>query len=264
MKSDFIISYPGFFVSEFHDETLWLKFSGNFFHNLQCFDRNDFLQEYFTELAADREIRTVVMHSAFSESGHDEYLRFFLFDCPEQELGHFGFSNTMNRYELHRFCNIVDQTVLAIRSMDKMFIHICTGDVISLFMNISLSCDYRIITNDTVFHNIYQEIGMLPKGGPAYFLSKTIGEAKAKQYLLQRYISSSEALAANIANEAVDSQDLENRAMEVASYYNSLAPDTLMGIKKLANYNQRDLKDYLQYETELIVKLGQKKGFGEE
>ena len=118
--------------------------------------------------------------------------------------------------------------------------------------------------NETIFHNLHQEISMLPKGGAAYFLSKTIGEAKAKQYLLQRYISASEVLVANIANEAVDSKDLQNRAMEMANYHNTLPPDTLMGMKKLANYNQRDLENYLQYETELIVKLGQKKGFGEE
>jgi len=263
-KSDFVVSYPEFFVAEFREETLWLRFSGNFFHNFQSFDRTDFLHDYFAELAKAREIKTVVFHSAFSESGNDEYLRFFLFECPERELGHFGFSNTMNRYELHRFCNMIDQTVLDIVNMNKMFIHICTGDVISLFMHISLACDYRIISANTVFHNIYQEIGMLPKGGGSYILSRLLGGAKAKQLLLQQRITAQEALSNGIANTVAPVDQLEARALEVALQYNTMSEQTLLGVKRLVNYDLCGFKEYLQYETEQIVKIGQQKNFGQQ
>ena len=122
-NSDLIISYPGFFVSEFREDALWLKFSGNFFHNCLSFDHRDFLHDFFERLAENREIKAVVIHSAFHESGIDEYMRFFLFECPEDDLGHFGFSNTMDRYDLHRFCNVIDQTILDIANLNKMVIH---------------------------------------------------------------------------------------------------------------------------------------------
>lgn len=48
-----------------------------FCHNFQTVDCTDFLNDYFGKLAKD--IKTVVFHSAFSESGNNEYLRFFLF-----------------------------------------------------------------------------------------------------------------------------------------------------------------------------------------
>jgi enoyl-CoA hydratase/carnithine racemase len=262
-NSDLIVSYPEFFVAEFREDVLWLQFSGNFFHNFQSFDIKDFLHDYFEKLAQARDIKTVVFHSAYSESGNDEYLRFFLFDCPEQELGHFGFSNTMNRYELHRFCNMVDQTILDILNMDKIFIHICTGDVISLFMNISLSCDYRIISNNTVFHNIYQEVGMLPKGGAPFILSRIIGSGKTKKLLLQPQITAQEALAIGIADDIVSPDQLEDQAIMIAHQFNNISNKTLFGMKKLANYHLKGLKDYLEYETEQILKIGQKKNFGE-
>lgn len=260
-KNDFVVSYPEFFVAEFREETLWLQFSGNFFHNFQSFDRTDFLHEYFAELSKAGEIKTVVFHSAFSASGNDEYLRFFLFECPERELGHFGFSNTMNRYELHRFCNMVDQTVLDILAMDKMFIHICTGDVISLFMHISMACDYRIISTNTVFYNIYQEIGMLPKGGGAYMLSRSIGAGPTKRLLLQPFITAQQAMENGIADAMVETTQLEARAQEIARTYNAMPEPTLVGVKRLVNFDLRGLKDYLQYETEQIIKIGQKKNF---
>jgi enoyl-CoA hydratase/carnithine racemase len=260
--NDLIVSYPGFFVSEFREESLWLKFSGNFFHNFQSFDRTDFLHTYFETLSKARDIKTVVIYSAFSESGSDEYLRFFLFECPEQELGHFGFSNTMNRYELHRFCNMIDQTVLDIAAMNKMFIHICTGDVLSLFMNIGLSCDHRIVSTDTVFHNIYQEIGMLPKGGAPFILGRDLGTGRAKELLLKPQIPAREAYENHIVDDVVPPDQLEDRAMAMARRFNALPDQTLFGVKRLVNYSLRELSEYLAFETDQVVKIGQRKDFG--
>lgn len=262
-KNDFILHYPEFFVADFREETLWLQFSGNFFHNIQSFDKRDFFKEYLDELALETQIKTVVFHSAFSETGQDEYLKFFLFECPEEELGHFGFTNSMNRYDLLRFCNLIDWTILKIMAMNKMFIHICTGDVISLFMNISLACDYRIVTRDTVFHNIYQQIGMLPKGGAAYMLDRCIGPVRTAKLLHLPRVDASQALAADIVDEVVDKKELERRAMELALQFNDMPAETLFGLKRLRNHQMEDFKDYLAYETEQILKIRQKKGFAE-
>lgn len=110
-------------------------------------------------------------------------------------------------------------------------IHICGGDVLSLFMNISLACDYRIITTDTVFHNVFQEIGMLPKGGAPFFLSRTVGNGKARELLLLNpRISAGEALESRIADRMVAPEDLE---------------------------------DYLEYETSEIIKIGRRDLFGD-
>ncbi len=261
-NNELILSYPGFFVSELREDSLWLKLSGNFFHNFISFDNRDFLHDFFKRVSADDSIKTVVIHSAFHESGSDEYMRFFLIDCPERNLGHFGFSNTMDRYDLHRFCNIIDKTILDIIALNKMVVHICRGDVLSLFMNISLACDYRIITSDTVFHNVFQEIGMLPKGGTPYFLSKTNGTSRAKQLLLLKHkITSKEALDNSIADQVVAPEDLETAAMDIARTFSQIPAQTLYGVKKLANYSLKGLKKYLEYETEEIIKIGHREKF---
>ena len=263
-NSDLIVSYPGFFVSEFREEALWVKFSGNFFHNFLSFDNRDFLHDFFERLAANREINTVVIHSAFHESGSDEYMRFFLFECQERDLGHFGFSNTMDRYDLHRYCNLIDRTVLDIFNMNKMVIHICGGDVLSLFMNISLACDYRIVAADTVFHNIFHEIGMLPKGGGPFFLSRAIGASRAKSLLMQQRITAEEALANNIADLVVPPEEMETAAMDLVRRFSQIPAPTLGGLKRLANYALRELENYLEYETREIIKIGHREDFNDQ
>ena len=263
--SDLIVSYPGFFVSEFREDCLWLKFSGNFFHNVLSFDRRDFLHDFFGQISIDPEVKSVVIHSAFHESGSDEYMRFFLLECPQLDLGHFGFSNTMDRYDLHRFCNMIDQTLMDIVDLKKTVIHICGGDVLSLFMNVSMACDYRIISSETVFHNVFQEIGMLPKGGAPFFLSKTLGANKAKALLLlNQRITAQEALDNGIADQVVCPEALETAAMEVARRFGRISDQTLFGVKRLANYSLRDLRAYLEYETEEIIKMGHRVQFSDQ
>lgn len=259
------VSYPGFFVSELREDSLWLKLSGNFFHNYISFGNRDFLHDFFKQIAADTHVKTVVIHSAFHESGSDEYMRFFLMECPQRNLGHFGFSNTMNRYDLHLYCNIIDKTILDIVALNKMVIHICGGDLLSLFMNISLACDYKIIASNTVFHNVFQEIGMLPKGGSPFFLSKLMGASKARELLLLKHsISSQEALDNRIADRVVAPVDLETTAMDVARAFGQIPNQTLFGVKKLTNYSLKDLKDYLEFETGEIIKIGHREQFSDQ
>ncbi|BBO81156.1 2-(1,2-epoxy-1,2-dihydrophenyl)acetyl-CoA isomerase [Desulfosarcina ovata subsp. sediminis] len=263
-NNDLIVSYPGFFVSEFREGALWLKFSGNFFHNFLSFDNRNSLHDFFDQLAANRDIKTVVIQSAFHESGSDEYMRFFLFECPERDLGHFGFSNTMDRYDLHRYCNVIDRTVMDIFTMNKIIIHICSGDVLSLFMNISLACDYRIVADDTVFHNIFHEIGMLPKGGGPFFLSRSIGTGRAKSIMLQQRITAKEALDNNIADLVVSPDDLETAALDLVRRFGQIPSSTLFGLKRLANYSFRELENYLEYETQEIIKIGHRQDFSDQ
>ena len=49
-------------------------------------------------------------------------------------------------------------------------IHADSGNVLPLFLNISLAADYRITADNTMFQNPSLEYGLVPKGGGAFFL----------------------------------------------------------------------------------------------
>jgi 2-(1,2-epoxy-1,2-dihydrophenyl)acetyl-CoA isomerase len=258
-NKELLENYPDFFVSEIIDDTLWLRFSGNFFHNIIDFDRTDFLSEYFERISKSEAIKTVILHTSFSESGTDEYFRFFLFECPERN---FGYINSMTRYELHRFCNIIDRMILDIAKMEKIVIHICCGNSLSLFMGISLCCDYRIIGNDTIFYNAFHEIEMLSKGGSCFFLTQMLGASKAKELLLlNRQITADQAFQQGISDLVVKPDKLEEEAMRVALCFSKVPYQTLIGVKQLINYSVGELKEYLKLETSAITRIGDNNRF---
>jgi enoyl-CoA hydratase/carnithine racemase len=166
---------------------------------------------------------------------------------------------------LNRFCNIIDQTILSIMEMDKIVIHICSGDVLSLFMNVSLACDYRIVGSDTVFHNVYQEIGMLPKGAAPYFLRHAIGAGRTKELLLMHQrITARQAFENGIAERIVPPEELESVAADVAAKFSLLPEQTLAGTKRLTNFPLQQFKEYLEFETDQILRIGHRMEFDDQ
>jgi len=106
---------------------------------------------------------------------------------------------------------------------------------------------------------------MLPKGGAPFFLSKINRPNRAKALLLlKQRITAAEALENRIADRVVPPADLEMAALETARKFGQIPDQTLIGIKRLTNYTFKELKDYLEYETQQIVRLGHRRQFSDQ
>lgn len=243
--------YPDFFVSEIRDEVLWAKLSGNFFHNLISFDKRDFINDYLEEVNSTTQVKAVVFHSNYSESGIDEYVEFFLSNFDKS-----SFFSSMAAVDINRLSNIINQTLLGILELNKFTIQICQGPILNLFMNLGFTCDYRIITHDTVFHNGYKHIGGLPLAGGSFFLSEMLGRRKAHELLLLHdTISADEALKYGIVDKVVAGGQLEQAALETAEKVKKLDHRTLRGVKRLTKYSMKNLRDYLTQETNELLRV---------
>lgn len=254
--------YPDFLASEIHDDVLVLKLTGKFFRNVVNLEKRDFLSEYFDKISKDPDIKTVIIHSSFQEFGNDDYLHFFLFECPKRKPDTSTIYSEADRYEAHKFCNVIDQIMLQIINLEKIVVHTCRGNTIPLLMNMGLACDYRIVADNTVFYNAYQEIGLIPKGAGPFFLSRRIGAGKVYELmLLNRRITAGQALELGIVDKVVPWQQLENEALQVARLFGENHGRTLSGMKKLVNYSVKDLRDYLAFESETFLRIMENEAF---
>lgn len=257
--SGLIRRYPDFFVSEIHQEVLWLRFSGNFFHNITSFDKRDFLGDYFQRVKKNDYIKTVVFETNYSESGVDEYVDFFLSHTDEASL--FGGTRLL---EINKLSNIINQTLINMLELNKFTIQLCQGATLSIFMNIGFACDYRIVGENTVFHNAFKKIGGLPLGGGSFFLSKLLGRSRANQLiLLEDEIPAEKALELGIVDRVVPQSALESTALQAAQKISQVQPRTLSGVKRLTNFSVQELKVYLARETDelqrVCVQMGHQK-----
>ena len=236
----------GFFSAEQTDEIMVMRFKEDSLFHITDLMARDAMLDYFDRISEDDSVKVILIISSPNKSGIEEYFEFY------QRLS----KSKWDHNTIHRLCNVVDQFILKIVGLNKIVIHANSGRVISLFLNISLACDYRIIGDNTVFQNPYIELGLVPKGGGPFFLSRMLGISKAYEILLSNEdLSADEALHLGIVEKVVPLDKLEGAALDVAHRFALKPAQTLSGIKKLLNYSVKDLKDYLDLENKELLRI---------
>jgi len=237
-----------FFSAERRDEIIILRLKQNLLLRATDLRVRDKVLDYLDRVSKTDAIKVVVIISSPETKGSEEYFDFY----------HRVLTSKIDDKDVHRLHNVFSQIILRIVELNKIVVHASSGRVISLFLNVSLACDYRIVAEDTVFQNPYFKLGLVPIGGGAYFLSRRLGRSKALEILLaETDITPHEAKELGFVDKVVAPENLEKTALDVARGFAQKPSPSLAGLKKLINYSLLDLKDYMALEyQELIKALG--------
>ena len=245
-----MISYErqGFYSLKQFDDVATLKLGKDFLSNAIDLALKNSLVDVFDHIAENDEIKTLVIMNCQEKIGCEGYIDFY-----RQVM-----ANEFDRRSIQRMCNIFDQLILKIVKLNKPIVHADCGEVIPLFLSISLACDYRIVATDTIFQKPYFELETLPKGGTAFFLCKMLGYCRAKQVLMsEKEIDALEALEMGIVDRVVPYKKLEETAIQMAQDLTKRSIRSLEGIKSLINYTMKDIQDYLDFESfEMLKTIG--------
>jgi len=231
-------------LKRFNDIAI-LKFGKNFlFEAIERAIENPLL-DVLDHISANDRIKVLVIMNCLEQIGREAYIGF----CRQV------FNAEVDRTSIQRMCNVFDQLILKIVGLNKPVIHADCGEVISLFLSISLACDYRIIATHTTFQKPYFQLETLPKGGGAFFLCKMLGYSQTKQLLMsEKDIDALEALEMGIVDQVVPYNKLEETAIQTAQDFAKRSIRSLVGIKRLINYSIKDIQNYLDFESYEILK----------
>jgi 2-(1,2-epoxy-1,2-dihydrophenyl)acetyl-CoA isomerase len=211
----------------------------------------DEVMDYLNRVSRSDSIKAVIIRSSDKEGGQ-EYFDFY----------DHAFKQKWDRFPIHRIHNVFAQLIMKIINLDKIVIHANSGRVISLFLNVSLACDYRIIADNTVYQNPYLKLGLVPIGGGAFFLPRMIGSSKAYDILLSdNDISAREALKLGIVDKVVAADKVEAAALDAARRFAQKPPRSLAGVKRLINYSMKDLQDYMEFEHQELIRIVKSKNY---
>jgi enoyl-CoA hydratase/carnithine racemase len=243
--SNFEVEYD-FFSGEREEDMVWIRFKENLIQRATHLDAKNLLFEYLDLIAKSDEIKVLLIMGSPSKAGREEYIGFY------RQILKVDF----DARDLARLYNAVNQFILKIVGFGKPIVHADSGKVISLYMNISLACDYRIIGDNCIFQNPYLDLELIPKGGGAFFLSRLLGFSKALEILLSHEdITADEAFKLGIADKVVPVGQLEEEARKIAQEFAGKPTHSLSGIKRLLRCCMRDLEDCLVCENELLLQM---------
>lgn len=156
-------------------------------------------------------------------------------------------------YVLQRLFNVVNNFVTKLAALEKITISAEQGRVDAFFLNLSLACDYRIVTEEAVYENPGAELGLVSKGGGGYFMSRMFGTRKAGEVMLRSRMLPEEALRLGLADRVVPAAELEETALRVAKSYLSKPVAALLNVRKLLKGDQEELRRSLELEDLLIL-----------
>lgn len=242
-NSDYRID-SNIFTARQKENVLIIKIQNDFLIRTTDLSIRDRLLNYLDLVNTDDKIHAIVLIGSPEKKGCEEYYGFYN-KVLNKELG---------QYAILRMFNVINQLILKIVNLNKLVIHGDSGKIISPFLNLSLACDYRIIADNTTFQNPCLDLGLLPKGGGPFFLSKMLGTGKALDFLLtEKNFTATQALDLGIVNQVVPEEKLENALIEKAITFAEKPLTSLVGIKRLLNYSYKDLKEYLEFENEELI-----------
>jgi 2-(1,2-epoxy-1,2-dihydrophenyl)acetyl-CoA isomerase len=234
-----------FYTGEIIGNVLLLNLKDKIMFRATNIKAKSVILDYLDQVSRTDAIKVVLIVSFPKKSGREEYFEFY----NQVIKAEFDFN------VVYKLFHAVDDIILKIKEINQIVIHVESGNVLPLFLNISLACDYRIAADNTVFQNPCLEYGLVPKGGGAFFLSKILGVSKAyKMMLSEEDVRAEEALKLGLVDEVVPLAELKETALKVAGQFARKPVSSLRCCKRLLNYSFKDLREYLEFETEELTK----------
>lgn len=240
------------FSFEIQDAIAFFTFKGRSLFNASGLFDMENLAKAFKDCTDDKKLKVIVIKRSPEKKDSREYYEF---------VKHA--SRTSDKMCIDRMLNYYNAFILEVYSQKRFVISVDSGNVVAQFLNLSLACDYRIISDDTVIQKEYFRNGLVPKGGATFFLSQIVGKSKAYEILLSdKDITAKEALDLGLVDEIVPSSKLEEATARKAFELVKVPTHTISGIKSLMNYmSTKQLKEYLNYENNVIVRIFEKLNF---
>lgn len=150
---------------------------------------------------------------------------------------------------LHDFQPLLE----CIARMDKIVIAAVNGSAAGVGMSLALACDLMVMSRDAHLVSPFINVGLIPDGGAAWFLTRRIGYGRALEALLEAQKLSAEwCLQWGIANRVAEADSLRSTALEWAQKLASAAPIAVALTKRVARVAMSSsLSDALALEAEL-------------
>jgi len=145
-----------------------IRFKGNLLFQFSDLYLKEALFDHLHRVSHSRDIKVILFFGSPDKLRRQEKIQFI------RELSQPG----VDVKRVTRIYNAVNQLVLMIQKMQKLVIHADNGEVGSLFMNVSLACDYRIIGDKTVFSIPRSYWSWCQKAGACCFFSAFSLKAK--------------------------------------------------------------------------------------
>ena len=178
------------------------------------------------------------LKAAIDEAHHNQSIRVVLLSaagnkafCAGADLKE-GFASGKAVKMSESLINYYNPLIKGIREIPKPVICALNGIAAGAGCSIALACDVIIAAESASLSQIFIKIGLIPDAGASYFLPRIVGARKAFELFSSgKILPADECLNLGLINEVVKSEELDDKALEIAKSYAN-APTKAIGLIK--------------------------------
>jgi len=161
----------------------------------------------------------------------------------------------MSALEARRYVKLAKQVARTIETLSKPVIAVVKGYAFGGGLELVLSCDLVIATEDARFGQTEINVGLIPGVGGTQRLPRAVGIRKAKEMIYTgQVIDAQEAHRLGLVNRVVPREKLDEVVNELLTQIKSKSPLILKLAKQAVNKGfESDLVSGLDYESELFI-----------
>lgn len=204
----------------------------------------------------DKDVRVIILQGAgnnFSSGGHIG------------EMLEDGMESSALADKLEFMLREIAEVSLKLRNIHKPIIAKLEGAVAGAAMNLALTCDFRIASDNAKFVQAFVNIGLIPDAGGIYLLNQLIGAAKTTEMvMLGDKLKADDMARLNLLNEVVSADELDASVLALATRLSQLPAKALSSMKHMINVHAfMGLNEALDMEAEQQTMMAETEDFKE-
>ncbi|MBW2492360.1 MAG: enoyl-CoA hydratase/isomerase family protein [Deltaproteobacteria bacterium] len=145
-----------------------------------------------------------------------------------------------------RFKNATLQLVNILVNFTKPTIAAMNGDIGQIFFGLSLACDFRFATSNTIFHFPSVKLGLPTTGVLAYYLIRFIGHHRSTELLLSKTsLSAPEAKDLGLLTGVTTDEELMDYCIEKLNVIKQYPSYGISAVKRVLQADASDVTNFI-------------------
>ena len=193
----------------------------------------------FTQIEDSHEIKGVIITNS-SESSSDTNLTGFITHTIENL--EYGEQNVT----IQRFKNTLEQLAHFFNNMTKPTVAALNGNIGEALFAVSLACDFRYATANTIFHIQTVKLGLPTTGVLAFYLVNSIGRTRSIDILLTKTsLSASELHALGLLTGVAADEELMGCCVEKLNDVSHYPDYSISAVKRILRPDTKEISNFL-------------------
>ena len=239
------------------NEIAVLTIKGNAFKSIATLQRNLDILPWFSEVEQSPGVRGVLIlneKDAVSEQAYVDFLKEIVGD--EFDAEHPKEISRFVKDEIRaREINILGNLIRRLVNFHKIIITGIHGDIVSPFFGLALAADFRFASSNSNFVLSHIKYRLHPSGALPFFLPLYLSQAKVIDILFRgEKISATELKKLDLVNEVFDEADFRKQTILKAAEICKVSLNVVHSTKKLLYGYRKDLDEYLNIESEFMMR----------